>query len=214
MSAAPLSSDVHSKLDALRGGGTGTTAADAWSVLLAIQELAQDDTAAAEPILNELFAGGGVPTGLDGATDGILVATTTNRALDAAVKALTSVWMPWRGKRFDSETSTGDNRMTGSSRIVGKILWPVYGMRSDDDGRSAFDFNTFVEAGVEDPDVDVLVIDYASVPDNPKLVIKSIRDELVELVPGAYLGKIFFRVPAVVGESRFERIGYFALRSP
>jgi hypothetical protein len=161
-----------------------------------------------------LFAAGGVPTGLDGATDGILVATTTNPALDGAVKALTSVWMPWRGKRFNAETSTGDNRMAESSRLVGKILWPVYAMRSDDDGRSAFDFNTFVEPGVEDPEVQVLVIDYASVPDNPRLIIKSVRDELVEVVPGAYLGKIFFRMPALKGEPRYERIGYFALRTP
>ncbi|MFL6089697.1 MAG: hypothetical protein ACJ71Z_06105 [Aeromicrobium sp.] len=213
MTASQLSSDAQSTLDALRGDAA-VTADDAWSILVALQDLAQHDTDAAEPILNELFAAGAVPTGLDGATDGILVATTTNRALDAAVKALTSVWMPWRGKRFDADSSTGDNRMTESSRLVGKILWPVYGMRTDADGRSAFDFNTYVEAGVEDPDVSVLVIDYASVPDNPKLVIKSIRDELVELVPGAYLGKIFFRVPSLVGDSRFERIGYFALRTP
>jgi hypothetical protein len=212
--SAHLSSDAQANLNALQGEASTLTTDEAWSVLLALQELAQSDTPAAEPILNELFAAGAVPTGLDGATDGILVATTTNRALDVAVKALTSVWMPWRGKRFDAETSTGDNRMTESSRIVGKILWPVYGMRADDDGRTAFDFNTFVEHGVEDTDSDVLVIDYASVPDNPKLVIKSIRDELVEIAPGAYLGKIFFRLPALTGEPRFERIGYFALRTP
>ena len=79
----------------------------------------------AEPVLDALFAAGSTPTTLDGATEGILVATTTNRVLDTAVKALTSVWMPWRGMRFDLETGSGDNRMTESSSLVGKLLWPL-----------------------------------------------------------------------------------------
>jgi len=41
---------------------------------------------------------------------------------------------------------------------------------------------------------------------NPRLVIRSIRDELVELVPGVYLGKILS-----AGDT-YSKIGYFALR--
>jgi len=55
-----------------------------------------------------------------------------------------------------------------------------------------------------------MVIDYANVESNPRLVIRSIRDELVELVPGVYLGKILFNT----GADRFSKIGYFALRTP
>lgn len=198
------------RADAVKPG----SAAAAWAWLEELRSTAREDVASAEPVLDALFAAGSTPTALDGATEGILVATTTNRVLDTAVKALTAVWMPWRGKRFDLEAGSGDNRMTGSSSLVGKLLWPLYSMRTDADGRSAFDFSTYPEAGVEDPDVTVLVIDYAGIPDNPALVIRSIRDELVELVPGVYLGKIFFRMPKLTGDGAFERIGFFALRTP
>ncbi|NBQ43378.1 MAG: hypothetical protein EBU23_13085, partial [Mycobacteriaceae bacterium] len=77
------------------------------------------------------------------------------------------------------------------------------------EGKLAFDFKTYVEAGKEDPDVDVMVIDYADVEDNPKLTIRKVRDELVELVPGVYLGKILFKT-----DSGYTKLGYFALRTP
>lgn len=207
--------DAVARLADLRAdAGKPGTAAAAWAWLEDLRGTAREDLASAEPVLDALFAAGTTPTALDGATEGILVATTTNRVLDTAVKALIAVWMPWRGKRFDSEAGSGDNRMTESSSLVGKLLWPLYSMRTDDDGRSAFDFSTYAEPGVEDPDVTVLVIDYAGIPQNPALVIRSIRDELVELVPGVYLGKIFFKMPKLTGDGGFERIGFFALRSP
>ena len=44
----------------------------------------------------------------------------------------------------------------------------------------------------------------------PAPVIRSIRDELVQLVPGVYLGKILFNT----GSDKYSKIGYFALRTP
>ena len=70
------------------------------------------------------------------------------------------------------------------------------------------DFNTYAEAGKDDPDVQVMVIDYAHVQKNPKHVIRSVRDELVEVVPSVYPGKILFNS----GE-KYTKIGYFALRN-
>ncbi|CAM3564583.1 hypothetical protein SMNI109538_00480 [Smaragdicoccus niigatensis] len=189
-------------------------AQDAWELIDRLRIRATHDRDGAAAALNDLFARGTTPTGLNGPTDGMLVATTTNPALDAFATALTKNWMPWRGKSFDAATSTGENRMTDSSTIVGKVLWPLYSMKSGADGKAAFDFETFTEAGKEDPEVPVLVINYESVASNPALLIRSIRDELVELVPGTYLGKIFFRTPALPGkEGNFARIGYFALRT-
>ena len=74
---------------------------------------------------------------------------------------------------------------------------------------AAFDFRTRVEPGALDTDRDVLVIDYAVVDSNP-LLIKKIRDELVEVVPGAHLGKMLWRHGD--GE-RHTLLAYFALRS-
>ena len=55
----------------------------------------------------------------------------------------------------------------------------------------------------------MLVIDYYPVESNPRFIIRQIRDELVEIVPGANLGKILWRRD----EDDHALIGYFALRS-
>jgi hypothetical protein len=185
-------------------------AEEAWQWIVDLKEAAKSDAAAAEAQLDSIFKLGKPPTNLDGPTDGILVMTTTNPAVDAGVRLITSQWMPWQGKRFDSQRSSGDNRMVSSATLPSKLLWPLYKMKDAVDGKLAFDFKTYTDAGKCDPDVQVMVIDYADVGENPRLVIRSIRDELVEVVPGAYLGKILFRMPR---SDRYEMIGYFALRT-
>ena len=180
-----------------------------WAWIDELSKRAKTDADGADADLNELFRLGTAPTNLHGATEGMLVMTTTNEKFDAVVRLITSMWMPWQGKRFDNQSATGDNRLTKSTGLVGKLLWPLYSMKDHTDGKLAFDFKTYVEPGKEDPDVDVMVIDYADIESNPKLIIRSVRDELVELVPSVYLGKILFRT-----DSGYNKIGYFALRMP
>lgn len=180
-----------------------------WAWIGELSKRSGSDSAGADADLNELFRLGTAPTDLHGATEGMLVMTTTNPKFDAVVRAITSLWMPWQGKRFDNQTAQGDNRLTKSTGLVGKLLWPLYSMKDHIDGKLAFDFKTYVEAGKEDPDIDVMVIDYADIEKNPKLIIRSVRDELVELVPSVYLGKILFKT-----DSGYNKIGYFALRIP
>jgi hypothetical protein len=182
----------------------------AWGWFDSLGQRASEDQDSAAAELNELFRSGTPPTDLDGPTDGMLVTTTTNPVLDPAVRAITSLWMPWQGKRFDSLAATGDNRMVASSSVPSKLLWPLYSMKDAVDGKLAFDFQTYVEGGKDDPDRQVLVIDYANVESNPRMLIRQIRDELVEIVPGAYLGKILFKPPV----GGYEMVGYFALRAP
>jgi hypothetical protein len=162
---------------------------EAWQWIVDLKEAAKSDSAAAEAQLNAIFTLGAPPTDLDGPTDGILVMTTTNPALDAAVRLVTGLWMPWQGKRFDSVSRTGDNRMVASARLPSKLLWPLYKMKEAADGKLAFDFKTYTDAGKCDPDVQVMVIDYADVEANPRVIIRSIRDELVEVVPVRISGK-------------------------
>jgi hypothetical protein len=118
--------------------------------------------------------------------------------------------MPWLGKRFDAAAGRGDNVLTQSARWPAKLFWPLYRTRPLGGDRSAFDFETRVEASEDDPAVEVLVIDYVVVDSNPGFLIKRIRDELVEIVPGANLGKVLWRH----GDGSYALIGYFALRSP
>ncbi len=207
-----VTSSVVSKLEWLRDsvkthpeGAADST----WAWIEELSKRAGSDAESADSDLNELFRLGTAPTDLHGATEGMLVMTTTNPKFDVVVRAITSLWMPWQGKRFDKEAATGDNRLTRSTGVVGKLLWPLYSMRDHTDGKLAFDFETYVEAGKEDPDVNVMVIDYADIEKNPKLVIRKIRDELVELVPGVYLGKILYNTG-----SGYFKLGYFALRIP
>lgn len=212
---APTTDQMLAMLRELAITDPSAAAREAWALIDRLRERANHDRDGAARALNALFALGTTPAGLDGPTEGMLIATTTTPALDAAAAALTKNWMPWRGKSFNAEEGTGANRMTGSSSIVGKLLWPLYSMQSGADGKSAFTFETYTEGGKEDPDVAVMVIDYESISANPMLLIRSIRDELVELVPGAYLGKVFLRIPALPGqEPSFSRIGFFALRTP
>jgi hypothetical protein len=208
MTTSSAQSGVAERLDGLRKRAESDAAGAQAEARDWIEKLgdARDGDA-----LEALFALGTVPQGLDGPTDGILVCTLTNPLVDMPVRMLTSAWMPWQGKTFSAADAKGINRMTVSSQIPLRMLFPLYGMReAPDDGKLAFDFVTRAEAGAIEPAVDVLVIDYEPVTKNPDLIIRQIRDELVELVPDTYLGRILFKLPG----AKYSNIGYFALKQP
>jgi hypothetical protein len=182
----------------------------AWQWFGQLGEQAGSDRDAATAALAELFALGTPPAGIDGRTEGMLVASLITPPVDRIMRGLTGAWMPWLGKRFDAEANHGDNVLTQSARWPAKLFWPLYGTRPFGDDRTAFDFETRVEPSEDDPPVEVLVIDYVVMDSNPRFLIKRIRDELVEIVPGANLGKILWRH----GDGSYALIGYFALRNP
>ena len=163
--------------------------------------------------LGELYALGDPPRELNGPTEGILVLPLIQGAFDRVATTVTKGWMPWLGKSFDADAQRGYNRLAPSARWPAKALWPFYSTSDDGDARHAFDFETAIEPGKADPDVQVLKIDYGPVASNPRLVIRRIRDELVELVPDTYLGKILWR-SGDGDEATYSCIGYFALRQP
>jgi len=183
---------------------------EAWDWIEELGRRAVSDREGALAELQELFLCGRPAEGIEGQTEGVLVTWTMHPLADKLVGTVTNAWMPWVGKKFDSERGRGANTLTRSARWPAKLLWPLYGTRPDPLGRGAFDFTTYVEPGRLDPSVDVLVIDYESVPSNPRLLIRQIRDELVQLVPGANLGKMLVRVPRRQG--LFPAL-YFALKS-
>lgn len=200
---------------------------DTWAWIEDLGKQAGKDREGAGAELNELFRLGTPPRGLEGETEGILVATMLPPGVDQVVGALTARWMPWQGKRFQVSRDKGDNLLTGSARFPAKLIWPLYGTKPHESGRSAFTFEMRTEAGKADPDRVVLVIDYSAIDSNPDVVIRQIRDELVELCPSTYLGKILWaggiplanQLPVVgnlaasVGKG-WPCIGYFALKQP
>jgi hypothetical protein len=183
---------------------------EAWTWITELGERARSDREGALDDLQALFLCGRPAEGIEGQTEGILVTWTMHPLADKLVGTITNAWMPWLGKKFDLEQRTGLNTLTNSARWPAKILWPLYATAQAPLGRSAFHFNTYVEAGRLDPSVDVLVIDYESVKTNPGLLIRQIRDELVQIVPGANLGKMLVNVPG--RREPFPAL-YFALKS-
>jgi hypothetical protein len=160
----------------------------------------------AHDTLNRIFRLGVPPDPpLDGETRGIMVTPTLARAADAGLRAIASAWIPWIGKRFDASAQTGDNLLVPSARWPARVLWPSHRLEPVAEGYGAFRFRTYAGPGAVDPDRDTLKIDYDS-DDNPRLLIRDILDELVQVVRGAYLGKVLLR-----RGSRWRLIGYFAL---
>jgi hypothetical protein len=182
---------------------------EAWAWIEDLGRQAVADRKSALEELQKMFLRG-KPATPSGQTEGILVTWTMHPLADKVIGAITNSWMPWLGKKFDPTKQKGVNTLTPSARLPAKILWPLYSTKDSPLGRSAFDFNTYVEAGKLDPSVKVLVIDYESVPENPNLLIRQIRDELVEIVPGANLGKMLVKVPR---RSDLFPALYFALKS-
>jgi hypothetical protein len=182
----------------------------AWDWIGELGRRAESDRPGALAELQELFLSGRPSEGIAGQTEGMLVTWSMHPLADKVIGSVTNAWMPWLGKKFYPEEKRGENTLTGSARWAAKLLWPLYSTGDSPLGRTAFDFRTYVEAGRLDPALDVLVIDYESVEANPRLLIRQIRDELVEIVPGANLGKMLVTVPR-----RTEPITglYFALRS-
>jgi hypothetical protein len=200
------------RLRELSSGAPDEARDDAWAWIAELSRRARRDRDGALTELDELFRAGVPSTRVDGQTEGTLVTFTVHPAFDAAIAALTAAWLPWAGKRFDSAAASGDNLLLRSARWPAKLLWPLYPMRDAVDRIAAFDFQTRVEPGAIDTDRDVLVIDYAPVDSNPRVIIKSIRDELVEIVPGANLGKMLWRSGS--GEdASYTLLAYFALKS-
>jgi hypothetical protein len=203
-----VSDEVGARLEVLRRDRRAPAAADSLWNWVGELGAARDRRA-----LDTLFEHGRQPRSLDGVTDGMLVTTLVNPLVDLPVWWLTRVWMPWRGKVFDATSRTGTNRLSDDATLPVRLVWPLYRPKHTDDGPTAFEFVSGPEPGRIPPRVPVLKIDYEPVRTNPRFVIRRIRDELVELGHGVYLGRVLFRVPTPL-RTRFVNIGYFALRKP
>ncbi|HEX9376494.1 MAG TPA: hypothetical protein VGB19_09680 [Actinomycetota bacterium] len=158
---------------------------------------------------DEIFRSGTAPSPLpQGFQPGRLLATSIQPSLDGAIRRIAKLWMPWKGKVFDPDTMTGVNRFQPNVRLPMKAVWPGYTPETQTvRSVEAFPFRNRVAPGKADPDIEVFKIDY-DFEANPSFLIRRILDELVQIAPGRYLGKILFRVG-----DRFHPIGFFSLRS-
>lgn len=115
---------------------------------------------------------------------------------------------PWLGKQFDHTQQIGFNIFTPLGAKILKFASPFYPKFSlNEEGNTrAYYFKTWVGKGKKDANVDVLKLDYAAMRENP-LFIRIILDEVVEIAPQQYLGKIHVKLlPGF-----FVTVGYFGL---
>jgi hypothetical protein len=159
--------------------------------------------------LDDLFRSGSAPEPQpEGFLRGELITMSLTRPTDAAVRAISSLYMPWLGKSFDPSTQSGLNILKPSAKGPMKVLWRNYTPERElVDRLEVFSFRTRIDDGAVDHGLKVLKIDYDSEV-NPDFLIRRILDELVQLDDHLYLGKILFRT-----KQAWRPIGFFSLES-
>ena len=209
----PTPAEVERYIDALQGhDDPGLARSRAWNQIRLAGVRARARRAEALRSLDLIFRRGTPPDPpLDGDTRGAIITPVLPAPAQAVARAAGEAWMPWLGKTFHAGEQTGVNVVTGDARLPFKALWPSYEPEQLGDGRLAvMTFDTRVGPGTLDPDRQVLKIDYDH-DGNPKLAIRNILDELVQVVPGAYLGKMLMRTKR---GAPFRLTAYFALEQP
>lgn len=179
----------------------------AWAWLSGLGEDVVRDHRAGLDQLDRVFAAGVAPDSIDGDMDGIMLAYLLGGAGDRAMRRIGSVWTPWLGKSFDAERRRGENRVVQAFPVFTRLVWPSYALRAKDGERRGFELETYVDRGAVEPRVRVLVVDYGRARSNPRRIVPRIRDELVAIVPGTYLGRWLWRRRNGV----FRNVAYFAL---
>lgn len=163
--------------------------------------------------LEALFARGLAPEGPDGVLEGLIVGPLFGIPEAYLANPLLKIDPTWRGKTFDAATGTGFNRLAPIARLAMPFIAPGYrGLRTLNGEMVGFHFNHAIDTGLVEPRIPVRALNYG-VPEyrNPSVrtfPIKRTRDEIVELLPGLYLGRALLRMPG--GEIR--KIAWFALR--
>lgn len=163
--------------------------------------------------LEALFSRGWTPEGPDGVLEGLIVGPLFNIPEAYLANPLMKIDPTWRGKTFDAAAGTGFNRLAPIARLAMPFIAPLYrGLRQHAGEMVGFHFNHTIDTALVEPKVQVRALDY-SVPEyrNPSVrtfPIKRTRDEIVELVPGLYLGRALLRMP----DGEIRNIAWFALR--
>lgn len=74
---------------------------------------------------------------MNGRYAGQLVALDIAPGLTPVFNAITSSWLPWKGKTFDSRAGRGDNLFTRDSLLLAHVFNPFY-RGFVDDGPAAY----------------------------------------------------------------------------
>jgi hypothetical protein len=205
--ARPIGHPVLDELRDLADGAPRRARIEGWRYL---RELSDADRRGE---IGALFAAGTQPEELDGAYEGLIVGKLFNVPEAALANPLLAINPTWRGKTFDAETGTGFNRLIPLARYAMRVIAPLYrGLRRVGPEMVGFDFRYRVDVGLVAPRIPLIALDYGVEeyrnPSVRTFPIKRTRDEIVELLPGLYLGRALLTMRS--GEIR--TIAHFALR--
>ncbi|OBK16364.1 hypothetical protein [Mycobacterium asiaticum] len=158
-----------------------------------------------------LFARGDAPEGPRGALEGLIVGDLFGIPEAYLANPLLKINPTWRGKTFDADT--GFNRLAPLAKYAMRVIAPRYGgLRRVGPEMVGFKFSHRIDTAAIAPFNKVRALNYG--PDeyrNPSLrtfPIKRTRDEVVELLPGLYLGRALL----TMHNREIRLIAYFALR--
>lgn len=177
----------------------------AWAWLSEFQDPAQHAR------LGVIFALGTAPACPDGDCEGQVLGLYGDAWLhivDQLVRAGQLLGgIGWTGKTFDAPSGRGYNRLTASARVPMGLAMPTYRFRRMGRELIGFDFEHRIDQSPFAPHGQVRAITYDLPEFKSPLVMPNIRDEIVELVPGVYLGRVLHR-----HHGSWRLVGYFALR--
>ena len=153
--------------------------------------------------LNGLFRGVSAP---DSAPQGFLRGRILTAVVDPYGMFIGEVCRFWRGKRF--QPGAGTNLVSPGGRPLLWALAPSQPLEPTLEGNlEGFPFEIRRGKGAVDPDVEVMALTYG-ISSNSSLLLRRLRDELVRIEDGLYLGKILYRV----GEA-YRPLGFFSLET-
>jgi len=184
---------------------------DALEAVRQAQTLCKQNRKQGLAALNKLFRQGMLPEiALNGRYHGQLVALDIAPGLTPLFEALTRRWLPWQGKAFNASETTGNNIFTRDVLPLSYLMMPFYRIRIPDTPQTfrSFNFRTYSGPGKQDPDRQVLKLDY-NLPENPRLNVRRVIDELVQLGDGYYLGKAHLKT----WWGSWQMVAYFSLQA-
>lgn len=118
---------------------------------------------------------------------------------------ISQLWMPWRGKWFQSAAHRGDNIIEPTATRLLQLRDPKEPLGDlEYGGYHAFSFAMNEKQSIFDPR-EVLALDY-DVGNNPK-VVRDVVDEIVKIDDDTYLGKAYIKE-----DFGFRNVAFFELR--
>ena len=179
----------------------------AWDLLKALQNPDQQYR------LGGVFALGTAPESPHGDCEGInmnLYGAAWLRGIDLMVKLGQRLGgIGWAGKTFNAKNGTGYNRLTPGAKIAALLVMPHYKLRKINGQLIGFDFYHGIDNSPVAPNIPVRALNYNAPEFKNPLVLPKTRDEIVEIVPNVFLGRVLIR-----NDYGWNVSGYFGLRYP